>query len=103
MKHYVLFYSYVADYLERRAALREAHLRHAWEAQKRGTLILGGVLSDPVDTGLLFFEVQSPQIVEAFVHADPYVLNGLVESWRIREWLTVVGDSARTPIHPRSE
>ena len=100
MKHYLLFYSYVADYLERRAALRDAHLRHAWEAQRRGILILGGALSDPIDTGLLFFEAESPAVIEDFVRADPYVLDGLVESWRIREWLTVVGASARSPLHP---
>jgi|SRR5579883_1462833 len=100
MKHYLLLYSYVDDYLERRSGLREVHLRHAWDAQKRGILVLGGVLSDPIDTGLLFFEAESPAAVEAFARADPYVLNGLVKSWRIREWLTVVGASARSPLHP---
>ena len=100
MKHYLLFYSYVSDYLQRRSAFRDAHLRYAWEAQKRGLLILGGVLSDPIDTGLLFFEAQSPAAVEEFARADPYVLNGLVESWRIREWLTVVGASAQSPLRP---
>ncbi len=100
MKHYLLFYSYVDDYLERRSALRDAHLRHAWDAQKRGALILGGALTDPIDTGLLLFEADSPAAVEDFAHADPYVVNGLVRSWRIREWLTVVGDSAKAPLRP---
>jgi hypothetical protein len=28
------------------------------------------------------------------------VSNGLVASYRIREWITVVGDGAITPLHP---
>jgi uncharacterized protein len=30
-------------------------------------------------------------VVEAFVEQDPYVRNGLVTSWRIREWNVAVG------------
>jgi len=102
MKHYLLCYSFVADYLERRRAWRDAHLRHAWEAQQRGTLVLAGAVADPVDTGLLLFETDSPGPVESFARADPYVVNGLVASWRVREWVTVVGEAARTPVHPAS-
>ncbi len=100
MKHYLLFYSFADGYLERRTAFRDAHLRHAWEAQTRGTLLLAGAVADPVDTGLLLFEADSPAPVEAFARADPYVANGLVASWRVREWLTVVGASAASPLHP---
>jgi uncharacterized protein YciI len=102
MKHYVLFYSFVAGYLERRSAFRDAHLRHAWEAQERGELLLAGAVADPVDTALLLFEAQSPAAAEAFARADPYVVNGLVSSWRVREWLTVVGASAAAPVRPSS-
>ena len=34
-----------------------------------------------------------PEIAEDFAKADPYVLNGLIKSWRVREWTTVVGDN----------
>jgi len=30
-------------------------------------------------------------IIEAFVRDDPYVQNGLVTSWNIREWSVAVG------------
>ena len=30
-------------------------------------------------------------MVEAFAQADPYVRNGLVREWRVREWNVVVG------------
>jgi uncharacterized protein len=100
MKHYLLFYSFVQDYLERRPAFRDAHLRQAWEAQRRGVLLLAGAVADPIDTGLLLFEAESPAPVEAFARADPYVVNGLVGSWRVREWMTVVGDCAASPVRP---
>lgn len=31
---------------------------------------------------------------------DPYVTNGLVSKWRVREWTTVVGEDASTPVRP---
>ena len=90
----------VADYLERRDTLRAAHLALAWAAQARGELVLGGVLDEPMDTGVLLFQAGSEQVVEAFVAADPYVRHGLVAGWRVRPWLTVVGDLASNPIRP---
>lgn len=100
MKHYLLFYTFVDGYLERRSAFRDVHLRHAWEAAERDGLRLAGALADPVDSGVLFFETPSRETVEAFARTDPYVLNGLVTSWRVREWTTVVGDSAHSPVRP---
>lgn len=100
MKHYLLFYSFVDDYLERRPAFRDAHLKHAWEAQRQGSLLLAGALADPADTGVLLFEAVSSAVVDGFARADPYVVNGLVKSWRVREWTTVVGAAAKTPVRP---
>ena len=98
--HFLLFYDYAADYLERRDTCRGAHLALAWAAQERGELVLGGVLSDTMDTGVLLFQADSAATVEAFVKADPYVLNGLVAGWRIRPWLTVVGEQATQAVRP---
>lgn len=90
--HYLLFYDVVDDYAERRAPLRALHLRHARAAHGRGELILGGALADPVDGAVLLFRGSSPAVAEQFAEADPYVLNGLVTRWRVREWTTVAGD-----------
>jgi len=98
--HYLLFYAYAPDYLQRRGAFRSAHLTLAWAAQARGELVLGGVLDEPMDTGVLLFQAGSPAVVEAFVAADPYVQGGLVTSWRIRPWHTVVGSGATAPVQP---
>lgn len=99
--HYLLFYDVVPDYVERRAAYRDQHLKLAWQAAERGELILGGALAEPVDGAILLFSGDSPAVVEKFVAADPYVLNGLVSRWRIRPWTTVVGESAANPVRAR--
>jgi uncharacterized protein len=90
--HYLLFYELTSDYLERRIALRREHLELAREAHERGELILGGALSNPVDRAVLLFRGDSPEVAESFALADPYVRDGLVKRWQVREWTTVVGD-----------
>lgn len=98
--HYLLFYDIVDDYMERRAAFRDEHLALAWEARERGELVLAGALANPVDGTVLLFEGSSPAVAESFAERDPYVRNGLVKSWRVREWTTVVGEDASTPVRP---
>ena len=100
MKHYLLFYDIVDDYMERRGELRGVHLEHAWRAKERGELVLAGALANPVDGTVLLFQGDSPAVAEAFARQDPYVTNGLVTKWWVREWTTVVGDGAATPVHP---
>ena len=96
--HYLLFYDVVEDYIARRAAFREAHLELAWQAHERGELVLGGALTDPVDGAVLLFRGPTPEVAAAFARADPYVRNGLVTRWRVREWTTVVGADAAVPV-----
>jgi uncharacterized protein len=98
--HYLLLYETAPDYLERRGAFRAEHLGLAWQAHARGELLLAGALAEPVDGAVFLFQGASPAVAEAFAAADPYVKNGLVTSWRVRPWTTVVGDAATTPIRP---
>jgi uncharacterized protein len=100
MKHYLLFYEAAADYLARRAEFRNAHLIKAWRASQRGELLLGGALADPVDGAVLLFKAESQSVVEEFARADPYVTSGLVKRWHVREWTTVAGEDAMTPVYP---
>lgn len=98
--HYLLIYDVAEDYLARRAGFRAAHLALAWQAHARGELLLGGALTEPTDTAILLFQGDSPRVAEEFARTDPYVLNGLVRSWRVREWTTVVGAGAAKPVRP---
>jgi len=92
--HYLMFYNVVPDYMTRRAEFRDAHLAYARRAVERGELVLGGALANPPDVAVLLFRGGSPAVAEDFAKSDPYVLNGIVTSWRIREWTTVVGTTA---------
>lgn len=98
--HYLLFYEGAEDYIERRAAFRQEHLRLAWEAADRGELVLGGALANPADGAVLVFQGDSPEAAERFARADPYIAHGLVKRWYVREWTTVVGQLAATPLRP---
>lgn len=98
--HYLLTYQYTDDYLEKRGQFRNDHLRHAWAAQQRGELMLGGAAGDPPTCAVILFQCDSAEVIEQFAKADPYYLNGLVRSYSIQPWTTVVGDMAHTPIQP---
>lgn len=90
MQYFALTYEVVPDFITRRAAWRDAHLRLVREANGRGLLILAGALGDPPDGALLVFRAESASPAEAFARADPYVAAGLVTAWRVRPWNVVV-------------
>jgi uncharacterized protein YciI len=98
--HYLLFYEVNEDYIPRRAEFRNAHLEMAWQASERGELVLAGALANPVDGAVLLFKGDSPEVAEKFANTDPYVINGIVKRWYVREWTTVVGEGCATPKKP---
>lgn len=85
----LLFYDYVADVAERRIPLRAAHLSILEELHSQRKLLLAGAYGDPLDGAALVFTDR--ETAERFVERDPYVANGLVTSYRIRDWNVVVG------------
>lgn len=97
-RHWLLIYDAADDYAERRAPHRAVHLAKAREAAERGELLAGGALADPVDGSVLLFRAETRDVAEGFARSDPYVVNGVVRSWRVREWTTVVGPLAAQPI-----
>lgn len=96
--HYLMFYDVSDDYAEKRMPFRAAHIAYARNAVARGDLVLGGALAGPADGAVLVFRGSSPAVAEAFAAADPYVVNGVVRTWRVREWTTVVGALAESPL-----
>ena len=98
--HCILFYDVVENFVEKRAALRSAHLAHVREAFERGELVLAGALAEPTDGAVVVFRGTSPEPAERFARADPYVLNGLVTNWTVKPWRTVVGQMAADPTRP---
>jgi uncharacterized protein YciI len=94
MEYFALFYHVVDDFVSRRSAYREEHLRLARAAHRRGELLLGGALTDPADQALLVFRAAERSTVEEFARNDPYVTSGLVTRWEARSWAVVIGDDS---------
>lgn len=91
MSYYVLFYDYVPDIAERRAPYRDAHLALVREWFDAGRLLMAGALTDPLDSAMLVFAVDSPGDIQPFIDQDPYIGAGLVRGFRVRPWTVVVG------------
>ena len=89
--HYLLFYSFVEDILERRAPHREEHLALANAAHVRGELMMAGAFAEPADGAVLVFRTEDKELVKEFATRDPYVAHGLVTEWHVRPWQVVVG------------
>ncbi len=99
MKHFLLIYNYAPDFMEKRGPVRPAHLDLCRASVARDELQLGGAVpSDDPPFGLLLFKAESGEVAEAFARADPYVSAGVVATWRVREWITVVGEGALTKV-----
>ncbi|MFC6748805.1 hypothetical protein [Deinococcus aquaticus] len=47
-----------------------------------------------MDGAALLFQGDTPDAAELFARTDPYVLGGLVGTWEVRRWHTVVGAGA---------
>ena len=92
MPYFALFYDTVDGFVERRQPHRGRHLAMIDDAYRKGELVLAGALKP--SGALLVFRVAGADAVEAFAKNDPYVLNGLVKSWRVHEWSVVVGEHA---------
>jgi uncharacterized protein YciI len=88
--YFALVYQTVPDHQTRRQPFRAEHLALAEEFRKADKLVMAGAFN-PIDGALLIFRAETEAEVVAFVEQDPYVRNGLVTEWRVREWTVVVG------------
>ena len=62
-----------------------AHSARGQEFHARGELLLYGPFSNPLEEGsMAVFTTRAA--AEEFVEGDPFVQNGVVRSWQIREW-----------------
>lgn len=62
--------------LDRRMAVRQAHLDNAKKAKQAGHLIAGGAILDPngkMIGSTLYLRFDSREEVDAFIASDPYV------------------------------
>src|SRR5712664_3939014 len=91
MNYYALFYEVVDNFIDRRVPFRQEHLRLANEARERREIDFAGALAEPA-RALIIFHLDDKTKVESFARSDPYVQNGLVTKWEVRQWNVVVGN-----------
>ena len=89
--YFILTYQLVDNYIEKRTPYRPSHFELVKEFIATGELIMGGAFDDE-EQAILVFKVDDEAKIKAFTSRDPYVANGVVDSWAIRKWNMVTGD-----------
>jgi len=82
---YVLFYELADDVASKAPAHFPAHSARLDEFHSAGTLLMVGTFGNPQEEGSMAI-FTTREAAEEFVREDPFVLNGVVRDWQIREW-----------------
>jgi uncharacterized protein YciI len=86
---YVLFYESGDDVAARAPEVFPAHRARIDEFHGQGTLLLVGPFGDPQNEGSMSV-FTTREAAEAFAAGDPFVTNGLVRRWYVRDWNEVL-------------
>ena len=81
----MLFYESAEDVLEKAPAHQAEHGRYMREVRASGELLMTGPFGDPQEQGAMSI-FTSRAAAEECAKGDPFVLNGVVRDWHIREW-----------------
>jgi uncharacterized protein len=82
---YVLFYEPADDILDKAPTHFPAHSARIDDFHSRGTLLMVGTFGNPQKEGSMAI-FTSREAAEEFVREDPFVMNGVIRNWHIREW-----------------
>ena len=80
---YVLQYESAEDVRTKAPIHFAAHKARWHEFLDQGTLLMIGTFAD-LEGSMAVFSTR--EAAEEFARSDPFVLNGVVSSWRVREW-----------------
>ena len=82
---YVLTYHAAEGFAPRARELFPEHQAHFLAFHARGLLLMIGPFTDePAGDAVAIFTTR--QAAEDFARADPFMLNGLIADWSVREW-----------------
>ena len=84
-KKYVVFYKSADDVAIRARRVFPAHQARWQEFLANGTLLMIGTFANAQDDGSMGI-FATREAADAFVRGDPFVLEGVVRRWEIREW-----------------
>ncbi|GAA4590933.1 hypothetical protein GCM10023194_48920 [Planotetraspora phitsanulokensis] len=82
---YVMFYDSGDDVASKSPAHFAAHRARLDEFHDQGTLLMVGTFGDPQNEGSMAV-FTTREAAEEFAREDPFVLNGVVRNWYVREW-----------------
>jgi uncharacterized protein YciI len=82
---YVLLYESADDLPDKAPVHVPAHNARGQEFHERGSLVAYGPFGDPQTEGSMAV-FTTREAAEDFARGDPFVLNGVVRNWEIREW-----------------
>ena len=82
---YVVLYHSADDVRQKAPAHFPAHKAWYERFHARGVLFMIGTFGDPQAQGSMAV-FTSREAAEEFVSGDPFVRNGVVRAWEIREW-----------------
>lgn len=88
MAKFVLLYESSPDVLAKAPLYFEAHRQRWADFHSRGLLLMVGPFANPVEGAMGIFTTR--EAAEDFVKDDPFVTNGVVSNWAIREWKEVL-------------
>ncbi len=82
---YVLFYESADDVATKAPPVFPAHRARLQAYKAQGELLLVGTFADPqADGSMAVFATREG--AEAFAAGDPFVIEGVVRSWTVKEW-----------------
>jgi uncharacterized protein len=89
---YVVLYETAPNALGKAMELFPAHQRHYEPYAERGELLGLGTFGDPQTEGSMAI-FATREAAEQFVKDDPFVTEGVVARFQVRDWDDVVGGS----------
>jgi uncharacterized protein YciI len=83
-----MFYEVAPGGLEKARENFPGHRARIDEFHARGELLMVGTWANPAEGALAVFS--NREAAEAFAKGDPFVLNGVVGTWTLRDWNEVL-------------
>ena len=80
----VMLYELAPDGLPKARAHFPAHQARLKEFHARGVLLMAGPFANPLEGSMALFTTR--EAAEEFVAGDPFVTEGAVSKWTLREW-----------------
>jgi uncharacterized protein len=85
VNRYVLFYESADDVASKAPPVFPAHRARMQAYKAQGELLLVGAFADPqTDGSMAVFATREG--AESFATGDPFVVEGVVRSWTVKEW-----------------